>query len=99
MTFRGGDGDESTKDALWDDKDKFYYDAIRYSDHHVESLHVRSLVGLIPLYASLTIEPDLLNRYPSFKKRLNWFLVHQKCQKETLPQWKPEGLVKECYYH
>ena len=67
MTFRGGDGDESTKDALWDDKDKFYYDAIRYSDHHVESLHVRSLVGLIPLYASLTIEPDLLNRYPSFK--------------------------------
>lgn len=82
MTFRGGDGDESTKDALWDDKDKFYYDAIRYSDHHVESLHVRSLVGLIPLYASLTIEPDLLNRYPSFKKRLNWFLVHQKKMSE-----------------
>ncbi|KAL6450695.1 hypothetical protein SBY92_000941 [Candida maltosa Xu316] len=78
MTYAGGDGDDSTPDSLWDDKDKFYYDAIRYDSGDVESLHVRSLVGLIPLYASLTLEPELLDRYPKFKKRLEWFLTHRK---------------------
>ncbi|RLV94125.1 Uncharacterized protein JA1_001944 [Spathaspora sp. JA1] len=80
MTFRGTDNFESgsTKNSLWDEKDKFYYDQIRHGDHHTESLPVRSLVGLIPLYASLTLEPDLLDRFPSFKKRLNWFLIHRK---------------------
>ena len=59
--------------ALWDEKDLFYYDAIRHSDNSVQSLPVRSLVGLIPLYASLTLEPELLDKFPDFKKRLEWF--------------------------
>ncbi|KAH9045105.1 hypothetical protein EDB84DRAFT_782722 [Lactarius hengduanensis] len=36
-------------------------------------LPVRSLVGLI-LYATLTLEPSVVNRFPGFKKRMNWFL-------------------------
>ncbi|KAK6880780.1 hypothetical protein K4I79_005168 [Candida tropicalis] len=83
MSYTGGDGgEEISHDSLWDDNDKFYYDSIRYDDGSVESLHVRSLVGLIPLYASLTLEPDLLDRYPRFKKRLNWFLEHRKTMSE-----------------
>lgn len=80
MTFRGADQDDvgCTKNSLWDDNDKFYYDAIRYGEGHSQPLPVRSLVGLIPLYASLTLEPDLLDRFPSFRKRLNWFLEHRK---------------------
>lgn len=80
MTFRGGEGENesSTKNSLWDENDEFYYDAIRYGDHNTQSLPVRSLVGLIPLYASLTLEPELLERFPSFKKRLDWFVHHRK---------------------
>ncbi|CAD1809653.1 Mannosyl oligosaccharide glucosidase family protein [Candida parapsilosis] len=80
LTFRGGEGENesSTKNSLWDENDEFYYDAIRYGDHHTQSLPVRSLVGLIPLYASLTLEPELLERFPSFKKRLDWFVHHRK---------------------
>lgn len=37
-------------------------------------LPVRSLVGLIPLYATLVLEPSTLNRFPGFKKRVEWFL-------------------------
>lgn len=37
-------------------------------------LPVRSLVGLIPLYAVLTLEPELINKFPSFKRRLQWFV-------------------------
>ncbi|KAG7195941.1 uncharacterized protein KQ657_002327 [Scheffersomyces spartinae] len=63
--------------SLWNDEDKFFYDAIDYGTH-TDSLPVRSLVGLIPLYASLTLEPDLLDRFPSFKKRLEWFVNNNK---------------------
>lgn len=74
MTYRNDGGEVS----LWDETDKFYYDAITYGDNNAHLLPVRSLVGLIPLYASLTLEPELLDKFPSFKKRLNWFINHKK---------------------
>lgn len=79
MSYRGAKKGESqpTEQSLWDEKDQFYYDAIHFGDH-TQSLPIRSLVGLIPLYASLTLEPELLNKFPSFKKRLNWFIENRK---------------------
>lgn len=79
MLYRGAaDGDsQPTQQSLWDEKDKFYYDAIHFGDHTVP-LPIRSLVGLIPLYASLTLEPELLNKFPLFKKRLDWFIENRR---------------------
>lgn len=79
MSYHGAkDGDsEPTEQSLWDDKDKFYYDAIHFGSH-TTSLPIRSLVGLIPLYASLTLEPELLDKFPSFKKRLDWFIENRR---------------------
>lgn len=74
MTYKS----EGREVSLWHSEDKFYYDAITYGDTHAQLLPVRSLVGLIPLYASLTLEPELLDKFPSFKKRLNWFINHRK---------------------
>jgi len=37
-------------------------------------LPVHSLVGLIPLYATLVLEPATINRVPGFKKRMEWFI-------------------------
>lgn len=70
MTYREGDDEIS----LWNDQDGMYYDAIEFGPGNVMQLPVRSLVGLIPLYATLVLEPQVLNRFPGFKKRVEWFL-------------------------
>ncbi|KAJ1338014.1 putative isomerase [Microdochium nivale] len=75
MTFKAGSTDEK---SLWNEEDGFYYDAISWGGPWSQQLPVRSLVGLIPLYATLTLEPELLNKLPSFKKRVEWF-VENRC--------------------
>lgn len=80
MTFLNKCGKDGvpTEDSLWDDEDQFFYDKISWSDqNNMSTLKVRSLVGLIPLFATTTIEPETLSLFPSFKKRLNW-LIHNK---------------------
>lgn len=75
MTFRTGQKDET---SLWNAEDGFYYDAISWGGPWVQQLPVRSLVGLIPLFATLTLEPELIDKLPDFKKRVDWFMKH-KC--------------------
>ena len=64
--------------SLWDEEDNFYYDFLHF--HNTKNsfsnmaLKVRSIVGLIPLFAVTTIEDDLLNELPNFKKRIKWFI-------------------------
>ena len=41
-------------------------------------MKVRSMVGLIPLFAVETLEPELLDTLPDFKRRLEWFIDHRK---------------------
>ena len=74
MTFRTGHKDEK---SLWNEEDGFYYDAISWGGPWIQQLPVRSLVGLIPLYATITLEPELINRLPSFKKRVDWFIENR----------------------
>jgi len=72
MTYHSGEDNIS----LWNEKDGMYYDAIQWGGYSMQ-LPVRSLVGLIPLYATLTLEPSLVNRFPGFKKRMEWFLENK----------------------
>jgi hypothetical protein len=60
--------------CLWDEKDGFFYDVLHLPAGSREPLRVRSMVGLIPLYAVQTMEPDLLESMPEFKLRLEWFI-------------------------
>lgn len=59
--------------GLWDETDGFYYDRLVIGER-VESLRVRSLVGVIPLIAVEVIEQKVVDRLPNFKKRMEWFL-------------------------
>lgn len=65
---------EEVKQSLWNEEDQFYYDAISWGDPFKQQLPIRSLVGLIPLYACMTLEPEILDKFPSFKKRVDWFI-------------------------
>jgi Mannosylglycerate hydrolase MGH1-like glycoside hydrolase domain/Glycosyl hydrolase family 63 C-terminal domain len=69
MNNRGGKGIE-----LWDEEDGFYYDVLHLSDSRHVFMKVRSMVGLIPLFAVQTLEPEIVNRFPGFRARLQWFL-------------------------
>ncbi len=62
---------------LWDDEDGFFYDVIHCPDDRHIPLKVRSFVGLIPLYAVETLEPELLAKLPRFKQRMDWFIAHR----------------------
>ena len=67
--------DFSTKRlSLWDEQDGFYYDVLHLpSDNHIP-LKVRSMVGLIPLFAVEALESLFLDRLPGFKQRMQWFI-------------------------
>ena len=70
MTYKIGEDEQS----LWNDEDGMYYDVIQFSPGNSMQLPVRSLVGLIPLYATLVLEPATINHVPGFKKRMEWFI-------------------------
>jgi hypothetical protein len=72
MNNMGADGIE-----LWDEHDGFYYDVLHLGNGDHFPLRVRSMVGLIPLFAVETLEPKLLEKLPNFRRRLEWFLKHR----------------------
>ena len=73
MTARGGQEGQS----LWNDEDGFFYDVLHPTDSRQFPIKVRSMVGLIPLFAVETLEPERLEALPAFKRRLEWFIAHR----------------------
>jgi hypothetical protein len=73
MKNMGADGVQ-----LWDEQDKFFYDVLRYADGTYQKFRVRSLVGLIPLYAIERLEEDWIEPFPEFRSNLNWFLKNRQ---------------------
>ncbi|MDP2865760.1 MAG: glucosidase [Elusimicrobiota bacterium] len=86
-------GDEQDVD-LWDKEDGFFYDAIHFEGKDVLPLKVRSLVGLIPLLATRTLDASVLKDFPGFAKRLLWFRENRKKLEKQLIIEKLEGEEK-----
>ncbi len=63
--------------GLWDEQDGFYYDHLQV-DGTTTPLRVRSIVGLIPLFAVEVLESEDIARLPGFRKRMEWFLEHRQ---------------------
>ena len=76
---------------LWDEEDDFFYDTLHLEDGQFIPLKVRSLVGLIPLLAVETLEPDLLERMPGFRRRLRWFLANRPELSSLVASWEDPG--------
>ncbi len=88
MTHVGGDGHGV---SLWDEEDGFFYDTLQKSDGHSFKLKVRSMVGLIPLLAVETLEPETLERLPEFNRRLRWYLSHRPELAALVSRWDEPG--------
>jgi hypothetical protein len=89
MTNIGGIG---TGLGLWDDEDDFYYDELNLPDGKITKLKIRSMVGLIPLFAVETLEPDMLERLPGFRRRLEWTLKNRPDLCQLVSRWEEPGL-------
>jgi len=83
---------------LWNDQDGFYYDVLRVPDGDHRPIRIRSMVGLIPLFAVETLDPVLLERLPGFRRRMEWFLnnyedIESHIDEQKLPNGKTRRLL------
>ncbi len=63
--------------GLWDEDDAFFYDQIRMPNGSVERMRVRTMVGLIPMFAVEVLDGKLLANRPAFAQRMAWFQTHR----------------------
>ncbi len=82
---RGGE------DGLWDEEDGFYYDRLRMGDRSFP-MKIRSLVGLIPLFAVESIDAGVLDRLPGFRRRMEWFIKNRPDLAGNLASMTREGV-------
>src|SRR5213075_3209487 len=78
--------------GLWDEADGFYYDVLNLPNGEMKPLKVRSMVGLIPLFAVETLEQELLERLPAFAARLKWFLNYRPDLAKLVSRWDEPGM-------
>jgi hypothetical protein len=78
--------------GLWCDKDEFYYDVLNLPNGEMTPLKVRSMVGLIPLFAVETLDEALLEELPGFAGRLKWFLNYRPDLAKLVSRWNEPGM-------
>ncbi len=82
-------GDEHL--GLWDEADEFYYDVLQMPGGESLPLRVRSIVGLIPLFAVEVLQGQLLAHLPEFAKRLHWVFEHRPELARLVSRWLDES--------
>ncbi len=87
MTDVGGQGV-----GLWNEEDQFFYDRLRLPDGTLDTMRVRSIVGLIPMLAVEVIDPALINALPDFAGRLRWFLRYRPDLAALISRWNEPGV-------
>ena len=78
-------------DGLWDPLDQFYYDVLRLPNGENLPLRIRSMVGLIPLFAVEILEVEKVALLPGFQKRMDWFLANRPALTNNLSS----GMTRE----
>jgi len=83
----------SNAKSLWDEEDGFYYDVLHLPNGEDHFLKIRSMVGLIPLFAVETLEPEAIDKLPGFKRRMQWFIDNHPDVPEhiDMSQTSPRG--------
>lgn len=81
---------EGTK-GLWNEEDGFFYDVLQLQSGDAVSLRLRSIVGLIPLFAVEIIDHHLLEKMPNFQGRMEWILKNKPELAKLVSHWDEEG--------
>ncbi len=76
---------------LWDDEDEFFYDVLHTPGNHSFRMKVRSMVGLIPLFAVEVIDHEIFDTMPEFTSRLRWFLNNRPDLAKLISRWNEKG--------
>jgi Mannosylglycerate hydrolase MGH1-like glycoside hydrolase domain/Glycosyl hydrolase family 63 C-terminal domain len=82
MTNIGGDGI-----GLWDEADEFFYDVLHLPGGERVPLRLRSMVGLIPMFAVEVLDASVFARLPAFRARSLWFLEHRPQLAQLVSRW------------
>jgi hypothetical protein len=78
--------------GLWDNEDEFYYDHLCLPGGENTPIKIRSMVGLIPLFAVEVLDPTLLKKLPGFTERMKWYLNHRPDLAKLVSRWEECGL-------
>jgi hypothetical protein len=63
---------------LWDELDGFFYDVLTYPDGRYRKFRVRSMVGLIPLFAVERLEEKWIAPFTVFRENFHWFMKNRR---------------------
>ncbi|WP_034691022.1 MGH1-like glycoside hydrolase domain-containing protein [Kaistella palustris] len=77
--------------SLWDEEDEFFYDAISTDTGTSMFLKLRTIVGLIPMFAVEVIEDEMLEKLPLFKARMEWVLENKPELAALVSHWEVKG--------
>ncbi|MFI5152670.1 MAG: glucosidase [Chitinophagales bacterium] len=77
--------------GLWDEQDEFFYDALKLPDNKAIQLRIRSMVGLVPLFAVEVLDDEVLQNQPQFAARLRWFLDNRPDLASLVSKWGEMG--------
>ncbi len=76
---------------LWDEEEEFFYDVLHTSDNTRKKIKLRSMVGLIPLFAVEVLEEEIFRNNPEFSERLLWFLNNRPDLASLISRWSEKG--------
>ncbi len=76
-----------TNEGLWDDTDGFFYDQIRHGDNSTDKMRVRSIVGLMPLFAVEVLDEEEITGNPIFSDRMKWFAENRPDLASLVSRW------------
>lgn len=81
----------NSRHGLWNEEDGFFYDVLQLRDGEAVSLKLRSIVGLIPMFAVEVVGHDMLAQLPAFNARMEWILKNKPDLANLVSHWEVEG--------
>lgn len=80
--------------SLWDEEDNFFFDVLHLSGEEPKLMKVKSIVGIIPLFAVEPIREELFDDLPEFKNRLDFFFKEKPKLAALVSNWIHPGHEK-----
>jgi hypothetical protein len=78
--------------GMWNEQDGFFYDVLSLPGRGSQPMRIRSMVGLIPLFAVETLEPDAVSQLKGFKRRMDWFIENRPDLTRNVASMKAKGM-------